>query len=113
MGLVWGGHSCPPPLTWIIRIHKIWDWTAELSLETQRSTSKAADKTVRPTRSRCRIDSQHLYQIGHFTQMVQGIAGRFIIPAKKIGIKHVLPRTAPARTRFDLGQADVAQRQNC
>jgi hypothetical protein len=37
---VWGGHSCPPPLTLVFEAFRS---------QQQKSTSKSADKSARPT----------------------------------------------------------------
>src|SRR5882724_5910110 len=43
--------------------------------------------------------------------MVQGVPSWFIVSAKKVGVKNVLPGAATPGTRLDLGQADIAQRE--
>ena len=44
---MWGGHSCPPPLT---LLWKLLSPFQTVHCRYQRSTSTAADKSVRPTR---------------------------------------------------------------
>src|ERR1700721_769326 len=57
------------------------------------------------------IETQHLHQVRNFAQMPQGIAEGFIVAAEQVYKKYVFPGTAAHGPRFDLAQADVAQRE--
>ena len=44
--------------------------------------------------------------------MAEGVARGFVVAAQKIDIKNVFPRPAAHGARFDLTQADIAQREH-
>src|SRR3954470_12783252 len=66
----------------------------------------------RVRRSRCRIDPQHLYKLGHLAQMPQGVPCRLVIAAQEIHIEDILPGSPTHGTGLDLAQANVAQREH-
>ncbi len=81
------------------------------SLDEIDAEMEAARKT-HLVRSRRRINPQHLNELRHLAQMPQRIARSFIVAAKKVHVKNVLPRAPAHRTRLDFAQADVAEREH-
>src|SRR6516164_2558085 len=65
-----------------------------------------------PSRPRSLVNPENLYQLGDLAQMAKGIARCFIITTEYIGKKDILPRSATHGARFDLAEADLAQRKH-
>ena len=63
-------------------------------------------------RSRRRIDAQHLYEFRDLFQVMQGVAGSFVVAAEQVHEEYVLPGPSAHGTRFDFAQADVAKRKH-
>src|SRR5450432_3300608 len=107
--VVWGGRPRPPPLKLVL------DFGSQ-GQTTLKSKSTAADEGARPTHahaSSCRINSQHFNQIGHFAEMMQGVASGLVVSAKKVGVEHIFPGPPTQRPRLYFGQADVTQSEYC
>src|SRR6266478_3631766 len=106
-GMLQLGDSCPLPLEWVLcgcLVNEASTWFCMPA-----SKSKAGGQEGPPPLSGSRINPQHFYQVGDFAEMVQGVAGRFVVSTQKVGVEHILPRPTAPGTRLDLGQADVAQ----
>src|SRR5277367_5833387 len=59
-----------------------------------------------------RINPQYLDEIRYLAEVTQGIARRFVIAAQEIDIENIFPGPAAHGPRFDLAEADVAQRKH-
>src|SRR5208283_2363760 len=60
----------------------------------------------------CRIDSQHLHELGDLAEMAQSVTGCFLVTLQDVHEENVFPRTAAHGARFDLAEADVTERKN-
>ena len=96
--MVWGGHSCPPPLLWTFLLkNPPLGLTPERQDLTQRSTSKAADRSIRPTQLHTTASP--------CTQNAVMVTFR-IVPDIRKGSEGVL---SPKRDKHDPRPAGVAQ----
>src|SRR5271157_3358533 len=58
---------------------------------------------------RCLVNSQDFDELGYFAQVVEGVAGGFVVAAEEVYVEDVFPGASAHGARLDLTQADVAQ----
>src|SRR5208337_2832521 len=76
------------------------------------SASSHGRRRKRFHNSRCPVNPQHLDELRDFAQVAQRVARRFVVAAQESHVKNVLPRAPAPGPRFDLAQADIAQRED-